>query len=644
MLTGSDAHSLEGDGLDDIKRLIDVVCESEPRLPSKAAASESNAASFASRLRGDLDHILLKALAKDPEHRYATVSQLADDLRRHLSGLPVRARNASLAYRLGSFTRRHRLGIGLACALLLILVGLGINAGLQWRRTQEALEVADVQRARAEAINELLVSMLRSASPAQGGTRQVTVLEALQSSERSITTSLAGQAGLEAAVRRRVGEIYAELGFFEEAEPMLRAALELLQDERHQEGRNEENQQQLELATTWNSLGQLLRSCGRLEEAAEALENALKIRELLLGPDDTGTLAVLNNIAGLMRARGELDRAEELFRRARAAYLRVGNEQALLGAALTLQNIGAVQVSRSSYAEALETLQQALVELREHRGPEHPDTLTVLQNVCVLGLNTGDYRGAERNLREILRLRIEILGDGHPKVAATRQMLATALRNLGDLQTSEQLLQEVLARRLETLGPVHRDVGLTFANLAAVRLERGEVEAALETIGEALDVLVAAGDRESGYYASALSTKAQAHLRQGRMSQAVEEAREALELRCSLYGEQSHGAGLSLALIAEITRAQGRPNEAEPIFWEALEILESKLEPASRHLLSTRIDLARCLRDIGRRDQAEEQLKIVRSALEASDAASPAIRQALAEMQGAIDSEDHRSS
>ena len=64
------------------------------------------------RLGGDLDTIILTALRKEPELRYATVDQLADDLLRSEAGLPVRARPATLGYRLGKFVRRNRLTVG----------------------------------------------------------------------------------------------------------------------------------------------------------------------------------------------------------------------------------------------------------------------------------------------------------------------------------------------------------------------------------------------------------------------------------------------------------------------------------------------------------------------------------------------------
>src|SRR5262249_32309047 len=76
-----------------------LVCEVDPPKPSKAAE--------ASALKGDIDTIVMMALRKEPERRYASVEQFSSDLGRYLAGMPVTARHPTLAYRGGKFLRRH---------------------------------------------------------------------------------------------------------------------------------------------------------------------------------------------------------------------------------------------------------------------------------------------------------------------------------------------------------------------------------------------------------------------------------------------------------------------------------------------------------------------------------------------------------
>ena len=94
------------------------------------------------RLRGDLDAIVLKALAKDPEDRYPTATAFADDLQRYLSGEPIEARPPRLTYRLGKLVLRHRLATGATAVLLgaaLALTVVGRNGGLTARLYPEGL-------------------------------------------------------------------------------------------------------------------------------------------------------------------------------------------------------------------------------------------------------------------------------------------------------------------------------------------------------------------------------------------------------------------------------------------------------------------------------------------------------------------------
>ncbi len=97
-----------------------------------------------SSLRGDLDNIVLMALRKEPDRRYQSVEQLAEDIRCYLTGRPISARRESTVYRAGKFVRRHKLGVTAAALILFSLLG-GIVA------TTRAARIAQAERARAEA-------------------------------------------------------------------------------------------------------------------------------------------------------------------------------------------------------------------------------------------------------------------------------------------------------------------------------------------------------------------------------------------------------------------------------------------------------------------------------------------------------------
>src|SRR5262249_13273995 len=103
-----------------------LLLERDPPPPSTAAGRDGSPR-LRRALRGDLDTIVLKALAKEPTRRYATAAELGDDVRRYLDGVPVRARPQTRAYRAAKFLRRHlAASIALAVAFALTLGGLGL--------------------------------------------------------------------------------------------------------------------------------------------------------------------------------------------------------------------------------------------------------------------------------------------------------------------------------------------------------------------------------------------------------------------------------------------------------------------------------------------------------------------------------------
>jgi tetratricopeptide (TPR) repeat protein len=122
LLTGRRAQKITSYSPEEVVR---VVCETEPPKPD---------------LKCDLDNIILMALRKEPERRYASVEQFADDVRRYLEDRPVRARSDTLGYRFGKFARRNRWGVAAAALLLLTLAGGIVATAYQARRAQRRFD------------------------------------------------------------------------------------------------------------------------------------------------------------------------------------------------------------------------------------------------------------------------------------------------------------------------------------------------------------------------------------------------------------------------------------------------------------------------------------------------------------------------
>lgn len=116
LLTGILPHDFEGKTLD---KIFEIINETETTKPSENPQSTVRS----SRLKGDLDNIVLKALKKEPERRYQSVKDFSEDIRRYLEGLPVSARPDTFSYRASKFIRRNKIAVSAAFLVLLSLIG-----------------------------------------------------------------------------------------------------------------------------------------------------------------------------------------------------------------------------------------------------------------------------------------------------------------------------------------------------------------------------------------------------------------------------------------------------------------------------------------------------------------------------------------
>ncbi|HET8692334.1 MAG TPA: hypothetical protein VFM30_09425, partial [Steroidobacteraceae bacterium] len=158
----------------------------------------------------DLDAILLQALRKEPERRYASVDLFAEDIRRYLGGLPVTARGDALGYRAGKFVRRHRLEVAAAALLALTLVGATAFS------LREA-HIAEEQRARAERhfadvrglANTLLFQVHDAIKDLPGATK---AREQLVGTALEYLGRLSAEAGDDRRLREELAAAYEKVG------------------------------------------------------------------------------------------------------------------------------------------------------------------------------------------------------------------------------------------------------------------------------------------------------------------------------------------------------------------------------------------------------------------------------------------------
>jgi serine/threonine-protein kinase len=466
----------------------------------------------ARELSGDLDTIVMTALAKEPPRRYGSAEALSEDLRRHLAGLPIAARKPTLAYRAGKFVRRHPGGVAAAALAVASLLAGIVATTVQGRRAEAERVRAERQAERATAVTRFLKETLGAAHPETGLGRSATVLEALEAARARVVGAFEGSPDIQAAVRVAIGETYGALGRYEEAEPLLRSALEAQ--------RRELGEESVEVADTLRVLGELLMQRGQLEEAETHLRRALALRESLLGPEHVSVAHALDALGTLHWTRGDVQSATREFRRA-----------------------------------------IAIVERQP--GPKDHDLATMLGNLAA-AVEDADPREAARLYRRALDMWAAMGQTKGPGYAGAVSNLGMLLRDQGDHAGAEPLLREALALDRELMGERHPNVAASLVNLAGLLRARGDTAAARPLFVEAIGILEAAVGREHWSVGRAREGLGLCFRREGRLADAERELRAAVDILTKSVGAEDERTKRAAGNLAELRAAGKQPAAAAP--------------------------------------------------------------------------------
>ena len=518
------------------------------RGPDARVAAEARATSLdrlRRRLTGDLDTIVLAAMRAEPERRYGSAEQLGADVRRHLTGLPVSARRDTWSYRAHKFASRHRVGVGAAAVIVLLLVGSTVTTRLQSARIAR-------ERDTAERVSDFLVGLFNSADPYGGAGREITARVLLDSGAVRVARDLGGQPEIRAHLMATMGRAYYGLGRYDEARRLLEQALVLRQSVL--------GEADTSVARTTNLLAQTMLDQGDYAGADSLYRRVLELRRRLIGATHLDVAQTLRGLALTRRALGDYAGAEPLLREALA--IQQSRRAVPLDIATTLNGLAHVLRDRGSYAAA-ESLYRQVYDIRQKRlGDEHPDVANSLVNIGAVLASAGHYDLAEPLLRRGIVSKQRSLGDEHPDVATDMSGLANLLHRKGDVASAESLYREVLKRQRRLLPQWHSRTATTLLGLGTVLVARNAPAEAEPLLREALAIerrALPAGDRR---IADAERALGQCLVRLGRDRDAEPLLVASFTSLRAARGTSDRSTTESRQQIIELYERLGRPGDA----------------------------------------------------------------------------------
>jgi eukaryotic-like serine/threonine-protein kinase len=566
LLCGSGPMLITSMRLTEIERAI---CEKDPPLPSQTIKSEDSASSqtiaqargvtphrLRRTLSGDLDNIVLKAMRKEPERRYASAQQMASDIQRYLDGRPVIAHPDTLSYRSAKFVRRHWLPVTAGISAALLVMAFAATTYTQSRhiaaerdRVAQQRERAENERTRAEEISGFLINLFKLSDPEENRGNQVTARELLDSGATRLRAGLQDQPATRAALLSTVGTVYDSLGQYRDALPLLNEALQL-QEQAHDNAQVE----------TLLELGRAYIGAGDLPAAEAPLQQALHRAQSDAGPRSVATGHALWTLGMLRFQQGQISQAKELYIRSLAIL--ESSKAPETDVSPVLSDLAAAYIGDQQWPLAKQAYEQALEIDRRVLGDDHPKIAFRLQNLAIVAQNSGELNEAESLYRDALRREERSYGDRHPETAVTKGNYGLLLLREGRLAEAEPLLRDAVSIQLILYGPEHYKVGYARVSLAILLHDKGDLAGSESEFRQALAIYDKSLPANHQYRAALLMHFARLLVDRGRYTEALARSSESLGIWIATLPASSAPVAQAHAIHAYALEHLGRSREA----------------------------------------------------------------------------------
>jgi serine/threonine protein kinase/TolA-binding protein len=452
--------------------------EGQSEMLAVAAARRVTVDKLQKRLLGDIDAIVMRALRKEPQHRYNSIEQLASDVRRYLTREPVQARQGNWLYYSQRFIRRHAFGVTAGAAFVVFIIAFGVAMSIQTQRIAAERDRVKQESTTAVTVGEFMETIFDKAQPETAMGEEITARALLDEAGRRIRGDLAQQPEVRARLLEKIGRSY--------------------------------------------------RLIGDPEIAVPYLEDALRIRRTLPDPDGTKTPSVLIELSSALRRMDDFPRADATMREALEISRRHRGQHTETYAKL-LMNLGRTQITVGNVAEARKNLEDSLALFRELRGSADPLAGYALVELASVHMWRDDLPTAEHCAREAVQIFTAALPALHPDRVSAEARLGEVLLLESRYNDADPLFQNSLVMQTRVFGVNSVQVADVLDSLARIRSAQGSLPEAEDYARRALRSHVAAVGkvhRQTGYLQASLALILE---RRGKYKEAEQLARDSLK-------------------------------------------------------------------------------------------------------------------
>ncbi|MEM9388364.1 MAG: serine/threonine-protein kinase [Pseudomonadota bacterium] len=517
------------------------------------------------RLAGELDAIVMKALAKEPERRYDSAEAFLEDIRRYRSGRPVAARPDTLSYRSRKFIARHPVSLAFSATLLALLAGF---MTVHTVRVTAERNIAQLEARKAERVSDFLVDLFVASDPFSATSERIDEMSVREFMENRAArvVELEDQPEVQLDVLNTVSKMFQSMNVFEQALPLREQAVRVatsLYDSPHPR-----------IAFTESGLGELYRNVGRYEDAETLFRRSLREYEALGLGRTLAASSVLTGLGEVLRQQGRLAEAEGFYADAlalrREAY--PDGDPALTQ---SMNNYALILWRKGRPAAAEPIFREALAAYRRQLSGDHPRIAAVLHNMGLVYRDLGRYEDALAAATESLTIKRARLGDDHWRMANAYRNLAGIHHAKGELAVAEARYREAMATRVAAVGEEHIAVHIDRISLADVLRDRGALTTADTLYLNALAWLESNARADHPGVAEACLGYGRSLLNQERVEEATVWLERAHAIRLERYGTGHLKVARVTGPLGAVRTAQGRYAQAEALLRSTLTALKA---------------------------------------------------------------------